>query len=474
MSLALELDHDHLDKLPDTRQGRWSGAWSLLAGGLAVLLGALYPLSVALIGPAGLPILVIGVVLLAISLRWPGVGVAVAFVLTSSPVDLVNAPGWLPAAVWTAMLLALLLLRPASGAGGGLDHGSSLPPLAVPLLVYGGTVLVAYAASPAHDLGLPILRSTVTGILLFLVAALALRSWSDLTTALLGTSGAAVLAGGLATLQHLLGVSSGVGFVTSTGELVGRVTGGFGHPNLLAGFLVVLVPLTFAAAVVDRRWRLLHLAGLVLSLGGIYASFSRGALLAVALVPLFLLRGRWLLLLAPIGILALGFAVPSVLTERFALGGGNGAELASRSDIWRTAGAVWVERPLFGTGLGGFSGEYAAVRVVGKQFLPNTNFKPPPHAHNLPLQILAEQGLVGFAALGAVAAASVSAALRLRRAADRRIAVLGSAVLASVVGLFVHNLFDVTLLENAGVQLWGVLGILSALVTLRHSSTDGA
>ena len=305
------------------------------------------------------------------------------------------------------------------------------------------------------------------------MAALSLRSWSDLTCALLGTSGAAVLAGGLASLQHVLGTSSQSGFITSTGNLVGRVTGGFGNPNLLAGFLVVLVPLTFAAAVVDRRWRIVHLVGLVLALGGIYASFSRGALLAVAVLPFLVLRGRRLLLLAPVALLALGFAVPSVLSERFALGDDNGAEIAGRRDIWSTASAIWGERPLLGTGLGGFAGEYAAVRVTGKQFLADTRFEPPPHAHNLPLQLLAEQGLVGFAAFGAVAATTVSAAVRLRRAADRRVAVLGAGMLGALGGLFVHNLFDVTLLENAGVQLWGVFGLLSALVSL-HRSEGGA
>jgi len=332
--------------------------------------------------------------------------------------------------------------------------------------VFAATVLAAFALSPAPDVGLPILRSTVTGVVLFLVAAATLRSWSDIAMALRGTSGAALLVGGFACLQKVAGASTGIGFLTSTGELVSRVTAGFGHPNLLGGFLVLLVPLAGAAAVVDSRWRLVHVTGLVLALGGIYASFSRGALLAVLLMPFLLLRGRWLLVLVPVGMLGLVVGAPSVMTERFALAGQDGGELAGRRDIWSTAAAIWVREPLVGVGLGGFPGTYATIRVAGKQFLPDTRFKPPPHAHNLELQLLAEQGLLGFTAFAAVAGSSAWRAIRLRRSPNTGHAVVAAGLLASLVGLLVHNLFDVTLLENAGVQLWGVLGILSALVVL--------
>jgi len=428
-----------------------------------VAVGALYPATASTVGPLALPAALVGALLLAITLRRPGIGVAVAFLLTSLTPGLVGPQAWVPGVAWTALLVALLVLNPPVASD---DRTARLPPLAVPVLVYGATVLVAFAASPAPELGLPILRSTVTGILLFLVASSSLRSWGDITTALLGTSGAAVLIGGFACLQRVTGASTGIGFITSTGALVDRVTAGFGHPNLLGGFLVVLVPLAAAAAVLDDQWRFVHLAGLVLALGGIYASFSRGALLAVLLMPLLLLKGRALLLLAPAALVVVGVAVPSVMTERFALGGQNGAEIAGRRDIWSTAGAIWVEQPLVGVGLGGFPGSYATVRVIGKQFLADTRFEPPPHAHNLELQLLAEQGLVGFLAFLTVAGTAGLNALRLRRSGQRRHAVLGAALLASLVGILVHNLFDVTLVENAGMQFWGVLGILSAVVTL--------
>lgn len=463
--MGLTLQSPRVDSRPEPAPGarrRSDALWAPLALAGSVLIGLTYAATAAVVGPWTLPALLVAAGLAAASLARPGVGVAVAFFLTALNPGLAGQTAWVYGAGWGVLLFALLVLRPGVAA----DGPGRLPPLGLPVLVYGVAVLGAFAASPATDLGLPIVRSTLTGVLLFLVAGWSLRTRSDVTTALLGLSGAAVITGGLACLQQVVGASTSSGFITSTGSLVSRVAGGFNHPNQLGGFLVLLVPLTCAAALIDRRGRLVHLAGLVLAVGGISASFSRGALLALVVTPLVLLRGRWLLLLAPAAVLALGVGVPSVMTERFALGGQEGAEIAGRRDIWSAASSIWAERPLLGTGLGGFPGTYAEVRVPGKQFLANTQFEPPPHAHNLGLQLLAEQGLVGFTAFSTVAALAARHALRLRRSADRFSALLGGALLASLLGLLVHNLFDVTVLENGGVLLWGVLGLLSAVVAL--------
>lgn len=466
MSLTLRAENSFI-AAPGARPGI---PWTALAIVAAVLIGALYPVTALVVGPFGLPAAVLALLLVAVSRRRPGLGVALAFLLTSLTPGLVGPRAWMPGVAWTVLLFAMLVLRPTNAAADG--SVLRLPPMALPVLVYAATVLVAYAVSPAPDLGLPILRSTVSGVLLFVVAAMTLRSWPDITTVLRGSSGAAALVGGFACLQHVLGLTTGIGFITSTGALIDRATAGFGHPNLLGGFLVVLVPLAAAAAVLDRRWRLLHLAGMVLALGGIYFSFSRGALLAVLVMPFLLARGRWLLVLAPVTFLASLVALPAVVSERFVVGGADSAEVAGRLDIWSTAAAIWREQPLLGAGLGSFPGSYAAVRVSGKQFLPDTPFEPPPHAHNLELQLLAEQGLVGLVSFVALLATAGWSAVRLRKARERRQRVLGAALLASLVGLLVHNQFDVTLLENTGVQVWGMLGLLSAVGVLNGSKAE--
>lgn len=432
-----------------------------LAVAVAAAAGAVYPVSALAVHPLALPVAFAGVALAIAAAGRPGLAVAVAFALTA----LGGAGAWVPGLGWTVLLFALLLLRP-DPVSTLVSATARLPPLSIPVILYVITVLISFAMSPDQSNGLPILRSVVTGALLFFVIASIIRTTRAVQLSLAGASLGGLLTGGLATFQHATGASSGIGFITSTGELVGRATGGFAHPNQLAGYLVLLVPLAVAGALVDRRFRPLHLAALMLELGGIYASYSRGAWLAVAVLPFLLLRGRSVLLLVPAVTVALLVGVPPIMQERFATGDSGGGELAGRVDIWSTASSIWIEQPVLGSGLGSFPARYSEIRVIGKQFLENTAFLPPPHAHNLGLQLLAEQGVVGAASFIMLLGAAAVSALRLRQAVGRGHSILAAGLLSALVAFLVHNAFDVTLLENTGVQFFGALGMLSALVAM--------
>jgi O-antigen ligase len=163
---------------------------------------------------------------------------------------------------------------------------------------------------------------------------------------------------------------------------------------------------------------------------------------------------------------------PELIRERFATGTDSGAELAGRVDFWRVAGVIWSEHPVLGIGLGGFPAAYAEARVPAKEFLPSTLFEPPPHAHSLMLQLLAEQGLLGLVAFGAVFVAALLRTVGLRRSPDGWIRAMGTAALAALVAFFVHNLFDVTLLERTGTYFWGLLGLVSALSILAGAAGE--
>jgi O-antigen ligase len=154
---------------------------------------------------------------------------------------------------------------------------------------------------------------------------------------------------------------------------------------------------------------------------------------------------------------------PGLITERFATANQSGGDLATREDFWNAAEHIWEGHPVLGVGLGGFPGAYASARLPAKQFLPDSVLEPPPHAHNLFLQMLAEQGILGLLSLLAIIGVAVRMALELRRHAERWLRVLGSAMLAALVAFLIHNMFDVTLIEETGIDFWAMLGLLSAL-----------
>lgn len=101
-----------------------------------------------------------------------------------------------------------------------------------------------------------------------------------------GLSAIALQVGGYAKFLYLSGDGGGTGFFVGAGTLVTRVAFASGSPNHVAGFPLLFVP--FAAAVLYRGpGRLLDGLALVLSVVGVYVTFSRAALIAVAVIPLF-------------------------------------------------------------------------------------------------------------------------------------------------------------------------------------------
>lgn len=428
---------------------------------VAVALAAAYPVLAYRVHPLALPVALAAIVVATLSVSKPEVGIAVAIFLAALNPGLAGGRPWLPGAAASGLVFLVVVLRKSR-----TDGRPTLPPLALVALAYLTMSLLGAAMAAEPAMAVPVLRSTVTGMMLFVAIAWFVRSPRQVFWLLGGIAAGAALISTYAVWQHVSGAFVTSGFFSSSGELVARADGGFGGANQLGGFLVILVPLAVAGVVLVRRLRPFYLITAVMAVIGIYASFSRGAWLGLAVIPLVFLRGRLVVVALPVLALAALLAVPDLVRERLGTSSDQGSELAVRIDMWTTAGAVWREHPILGAGLGSFPDEYAKARVPGKQFLPGTLFEPPPHAHNMFLQSLAEQGLLGLSALVAVLSTAVWQCLRLRRSAQQWLATVGSAILASIAAFSVHNLFDVTLREGTGIYVWALLGLLSALVSI--------
>lgn len=433
----------------------------------AVLLAALHPVVAYRVHPLALPLALAAAVVVAISVSKPEVGIAVAIFLAALNPGLAGTRPWLPAtAAAGVVFLIVVLLRQRS------SNRSGLPPLGFAALMYLVVLIVGVAVAGEPEPAVPLLRSTATGLMLFVAITECVRLRRHVEWVLAGTVAGAALIGTYATWQHLSGAASVSGFFSASGQLVARVDGGFGQANQLGGFLVAIVPLALAGAVLIPRARLFYSAAAAMAVIGIYASFSRGAWLGLAVIPLVALRARLAVAALPFLVAVALVALPDLAGERLASSSDQGSELAGRVDMWTTAGAIWAEDPVLGAGVGAFPSAYAEARVPGKQFLPATLFKPPPHAHNLILQTLAEQGLLGLTALVALLSTAIWHGQRLRRSGQRWLRVTGSAIVASIAAVLVHNLFDVTLLESTGVYVWAMLGLLSALVAIDRAASS--
>ena len=207
------------------------------------------------------------------------------------------------------------------------------------------------------------------------------------------------------------------------------------------------------------------------------ASARRRALLAMpialAVVLMILLGSRLALIVSVLALApmlarsprrALGFALALSIVLALAaffldpaIFAKGSASLASRLQLWRTAGQVFYDWPWMGTGPHGFELAY-------KQYLPDGVALDPrdtPWPHSLPLEIAAVTGLTGIFATGLLV---FTAILHCRTGpapdADRRRVLLVQCIVFAVLGLF----------EASFLRLWvWMLAIAILARLLRHA-----
>ena len=278
------------------------------------------------------------------------------------------------------------------------------------------------------------------------------------------------------------------------GSFNSQIFSTFGNPNHLGGFLDMVLPAVVVLGVGAKHWPQ-RVAAAVLALAvltELARTAARGAwlgaiaaLLALALLLAPELRRRAALALggaaavlaaAVVGLIAFGHRFLSVpLSSLFQTGGTSTVQ--QRAEIWTAAVHMAVHHPITGTGPDTFALIYPRyqsstwVKDFGPNFLVNG-------AHDIFMNILADQGFIGlalFLALLAFLGLRTAAAWRRLRATERD-ENLGPAprerarstraclavVAASIVAYVVQAVFNV---QQIGLTFlfWLLVGLLAAL-----------
>ncbi|MGH7737301.1 MAG: O-antigen ligase family protein [Candidatus Tyrphobacter sp.] len=227
----------------------------------------------------------------------------------------------------------------------------------------------------------------------------------------------------------------------------GRAIGTFVLPGELAGYLIVLLPISYAIAVVTTRpgLRVAAAASTLLGAAALVLTFSRAGWVALAAGVAFLaiarLRASRASLLWGGAIVAMAVIVVLALFNV----AHNPSEDYTRLSIWRAALQIVERFPLTGVGPFAFSRLYGAVRAPNADAIAF-------HAHSVYLTLLAETGIVG---VGAAIWTwwSFAAELRRRLGEDGRHAFIALAVAAGLVGTLVQGLIDTVSVVLFGLWL---------------------
>lgn len=301
------------------------------------------------------------------------------------------------------------------------------------LLALATGVSLLTIADPAHRAeSLREVRTVIVEPLIFLATArLVLRDtvWRNWV-------GASFISVGLViAIVALVQVAFDLGGVAAGSVL--RATGPYTHPNNLALFLERTLLFTVAVAFLKPRWWPVW-GIVVMQLLGVGATYSRGALLAVAVSIAFLMlllgMHRWLGALA-IGGLVVGGMAFLLAPERLVDTGGSGSE-PTRFALWRSSVRMALDHPGFGVGPDQFLYQYWR-RYVEPMGWPERYSS---HPHNLVLDVWSRLGVAG---LTAFATLIVGLIWWVRRSFDCiRGDIWSMGGIAALAGGFAHGMVD--------------------------------
>lgn len=194
-------------------------------------------------------------------------------------------------------------------------------------------------------------------------------------------------------------VTPGIANAYINGQLILRPYGTFPHPNVLGGFLAVVLPLVL--------WQFLHnsrkltartlgiLSVVILGYTTLFLTMSRAAILVGLAATLMVLgqklgrRKVWLGILGSLALLGI------VLWPRFAALNIEAETVVARQQLNGVAIEQFVRSPIFGTGLGTaplYGGISNFIHQIGGSNYALA-FQPP---HNIYLLLLAETGILGL------------------------------------------------------------------------------
>lgn len=256
-------------------------------------------------------------------------------------------------------------------------------------------------------------------------------------------------------------------------DIGARISAFLGNPNMLAAYLVIVLPIALGEVVVAGRWstRLWYIF-CSLAIGVcVVMTLSRAAWLgmAVAIVAFLLacdLRTGWLAVGAAATVpIWIGFVPDSFtrrLTSTLAISDG---DLMYRMNIWRGVTRMIGDHLISGVGVGeeAFKNAYVLYAVSGTEAAV--------HSHNLYLQVILELGIVGIVILALVmimfAQRCSSEISNLKRGSKTRIMI--SAGFSGICGVLVMGLTDYVWYDyRVFLIFWAVMALTVALARINE------
>ncbi len=339
--------------------------------------------------------------------------------------------------------------------------GSVFPAFILYLAVMAGLFLFN---SPDDPAGIEGLRVMVQYVLWMFIGMNLIFSWRELEWRVDFFVLVCTLVALYGMYQYFTGLEIPVTWIDSKVEqsLKTRVYSIIGSPNILGSLMVFSIPAALALfkTCQARIKKYYYLGCMAVMLMCLVFTFSRGAWLGFMLA--IFLCGLWLdrrILVAMLLLVVLSPVVMPSVYDRMAYMMSSDYQASSarggRISRWTLALASWEKQPAVGVGLGRFGGAVAA------RYYPEESF----YVDSWYLKVGTESGWIGLGATGLFILFVLGAARKgITLTKDPRLRVIGSGLLAGMVGVLLHNVvenvFEVPMMAT---YFWLFAGFVIAL-----------
>ncbi len=229
------------------------------------------------------------------------------------------------------------------------------------------------------------------------------------------------------------------------GAEIVRASGFFDNPNTFALLLVLAALFAAERVFAERRpsHRALYAGAVALALAGIGVSYSRAALVGIAVGAVVLgamlirrTRDRLVFLAALVLVFAAVLAIPGVSERAYSIVDFTGdASAMDRVYLSEVSIEMFADHPLTGVGIQAFRAAYPSYEDSRVTIDPVTD------GHQMPFSVPAEVGVLGLIAEVILAGALVFALVRAMRSAERPVAAGGLAAMAAISAMALFNTF---------------------------------
>ena len=294
-----------------------------------------------------------------------------------------------------------------------------------------------------------------------------IRSKEDMNKFIIVLSITATLVALYGLYQYVVGVEMDAAWLDAENNpgISTRVYSVFYNPNILAEYLVMMIPLSVSLFWYNKNllrktvfFGMFGLMSLALVL-----TLSRGGWLGFAfsaLVFILLVEKRLLLSVFPISLVAIYTLPETILNRILSIGNLGDSSNAYRITMWEITGDIIRDNWMAGVGFG-----HIPFKETFETYIRTM---PTFHAHNTYLQTASEIGIPGLLVfLAFLFLVFKYGIIHLINSKDRYIKILGAGAIAGLAGVLLHGTVEnILYLSRIIISFWILVGIILTLIRI--------